>query len=208
MIPSHFSDRIKQPLNFRLCICQDYLAVSALKLVITAMVCLIKKKIKYCTYLCSLPKIIYHSMVNSTTLRKLQANHYWLVVWEIAALWIWQLRALFPALKLNVNVSIFATNRRSHRKLYFKDAVSTIELTVWQMNWEYTLSSQVSSHSFVSMDFKFACIIKANRYKPKTTERDICCLGSLYMSNWFSCFDFVINMLIFKHSIGYMVKVF
>lgn len=138
MIPSHFSDRIKQPLNFRLCICQDYLEVSALKLVITTMICLIKqKKIKYCTYLCSLPKIIYyHSMVNSTTLRKLQANHYWLVVWGIAALWIWQLRALFSALKLNAYVSIFATDRRSHRKLYFKDAVSTIELTVWQMNWE------------------------------------------------------------------------
>lgn len=38
------------------------------------------------------------------------------------------------------------------------------------------LSSQVSSHSLVLMDFQFVYIIKTNRYEPKTGEKDIGCL--------------------------------
>lgn len=62
------------------------------------------------------------------------------------------------------------------------------------------LSSQVSSHSLVLMDFKFANIIKANRYESKTGERDIRCLDCLYVLIWFNCFDYVTTILIFKHS--------
>ena len=68
------------------------------------------------------------------------------------------------------------------------------------------LSSQVSNHSFVLMNFKFAYITKATWCKPKTTERDTGCFDSWYMLNGFSGFDCVTNMLFFKHSIGYFQR--
>ena len=68
------------------------------------------------------------------------------------------------------------------------------------------LSSQVSNHSFVLMNFKFAYITKATWCKPKTTERDTGCFDSWYMLNGFSGFDCVTNMLFLKHSIGYFQR--
>lgn len=92
-------------------------------------------------------------------------------------------RALSPAIQLNTLLLIFATSRDEiieNYGSYFKDATLRIDHLTYALRIDM-LSSQVSSHSSVLMDFKFASIIKENKSELKTGEEKENRLSGLFL---------------------------
>lgn len=89
--------------------------------------------------------------------------------------------------------------------------VPILKMPHLEKNWPFIdmLSSQVSSHNSVLMDFKFASIIKGNKSELKTgKEKENRLFGLFLCAQLIQLFDSVMNILILNIPIGYKVKVF